>query len=66
MNYTIRKSVKSDMPQVLDLINELAIYEKEPDAVEVTLKDLENDGFGENPAFYALLPKLIIKLKALH
>ncbi|KJD36464.1 GNAT family acetyltransferase [Tamlana sedimentorum] len=58
MNYTIRKSVKTDMPQVLDLINELAIYEKEPDAVEVTLKDLENDGFGENPAFLCFVAEI--------
>ncbi|NJX15815.1 GNAT family N-acetyltransferase [Tamlana crocina] len=51
MNFTIRKSTKKDMPQVLDLIHELAVFEKEPDAVEVTIEDLENDGFGTNPAF---------------
>ncbi|MFL1011083.1 GNAT family N-acetyltransferase [Flavisericum labens] len=51
MNFTIRKSVKKDMPQVLKLINELAIFEKEPEAVEITVEDLERDGFGRNPAF---------------
>ncbi|MCB4807473.1 GNAT family N-acetyltransferase [Tamlana sp. 62-3] len=65
MNYTIRKSVKSDMPQVLDLINELAIYEKEPDAVEVTLKDLENDGFGENPAFLCFVAEIDNKVEGI-
>lgn len=47
----IRKASKKDMPQVLELIKELAIYEKEPDAVTITVADLEREGFGENPLF---------------
>lgn len=39
------------MPSVLGLITELAEFEKEPDAVEVTVEDLQNDGFGDHPAF---------------
>ena len=46
-----RLATKQDMPRVLELIKELAIFEKEPDAVEVTLSDLERDGFGDNPKF---------------
>jgi ribosomal protein S18 acetylase RimI-like enzyme len=46
-----RLATKQDMPRVLELIEELAIFEKEPDAVEVTLSDLEQDGFGINPKF---------------
>ncbi len=46
-----RLAVKQDMSRVLELINELAVFEKEPDAVEVTLSDLEKDGFGSNPKF---------------
>ena len=46
-----RHATKNDMPRVLELINELAIFEKEPDAVAITLADLENDGFGTNPKF---------------
>lgn len=65
MNFTIRKSTKSDMPQVLDLIHELAIFEKEPDAVEVTIKDLENDGFGENPAFTCFVAEADKKIKGI-
>ena len=34
MTFSIRKATKSDMPRVLELIVELAIYEKEPDAVK--------------------------------
>ncbi|TYB76037.1 GNAT family N-acetyltransferase [Bizionia gelidisalsuginis] len=51
MSYNIRLAEKKDMTAVLNLINELAVYEKEPDAVEVTVKDLEIDGFGAHPKF---------------
>lgn len=47
----IREAIKEDMPQVLELIKELAIYEKEPNAVEVTVADLMREGFGEQPLF---------------
>ncbi len=46
-----RLATKQDMPRVLELITELAIFEKEPEAVEVKLSDLEQDGFGSNPKF---------------
>jgi GNAT superfamily N-acetyltransferase len=46
-----RLATKADMPRVLELINELAVFEKEPDAVEVTQEMLECDGFGDNPKF---------------
>lgn len=47
----IREAIKEDMPQVLELIKELAIFENEPDAVEITKEVLEQEGFGENPLF---------------
>lgn len=46
-----RLATQQDMPRVLELINQLAVFEKEPHAVEVTLSDLENDGFGDAPKF---------------
>jgi GNAT superfamily N-acetyltransferase len=51
MSFTIRDGRKEDLPSVLKLIKELAHFENESDAVEVTLADLEKDGFGENPLF---------------
>ncbi|HIB47299.1 MAG TPA: GNAT family N-acetyltransferase [Flavobacteriaceae bacterium] len=51
MEPIVRLAKKEDMPQVLQLINELAIFEKEPDAVEVTVAELEREGFGEQPLF---------------
>ncbi len=47
----IRKGNSEDMQAVLELILELAIFEKEPDAVIVTVDDLIRDGFGSNPLF---------------
>ena len=53
----IRKGQKEDMPAVLELIKELAIFEKEPDAVVVTVDDLIRDGFSDNPLFYTFIAK---------
>ncbi|SNR38056.1 L-amino acid N-acyltransferase YncA [Lutibacter agarilyticus] len=51
MSFTIRDGKKEDLPSVLKLIKELAHFEKESDAVIVTVKNLEKDGFGKNPLF---------------
>lgn len=51
MKHAIRLATKNDMKSVHDLILELAIFEKEPNAVEVTVKDLEEDGYGKQPKF---------------
>lgn len=47
----IRQGAKNDLPQVLDLIVELAIYEKAAQEVENTIAMMEADGFGSNPIF---------------
>ncbi|WP_395048219.1 GNAT family N-acetyltransferase [Flavobacterium sp.] len=54
----VRKGEKNDMPAVLDLIKELAIFEKEPDAVVVTASDLVRDGFSENPLFHTFIAEV--------
>lgn len=51
----LRKGTKEDMQAVLDLIIELAVFEKEPDAVVVTKKDLIRDGFSSNPLFHTFI-----------
>jgi len=58
MTYTIRKAIKTDMPQVLALIKELAAFEREPDAVEVTLEELEEEGFGQEPFFICFVAEM--------
>lgn len=51
----IRKAIPADMPAVLELITELAVFEREPDAVKITVDDLLRDGFSENPLFQCLV-----------
>lgn len=54
----IRKGIPSDMPSVLELIKELAVFEKEPDAVVITVDDLIRDGFAENPLFHTFVAEV--------
>ena len=54
----IRKAIQNDMPSVLELIQELATFEKEPDAVVVTVDDLVRDGFSENPLFQCFIAEV--------
>ncbi len=65
MNFIIRESKKSDMAQVLELIKELASFEKEPDAVELTVTDLENDGFAKHPAFHCFVAEVNSKIEGI-
>ena len=55
MDISIRKGEKKDMSSVLKLVTELAIFEKEPNAVKITVDDLLQNGFKKNPAFYTFV-----------
>ncbi len=55
MNITLRKAQKSDIPEIIQLIKELALYEKAPHEVTITPEELEKDGFSENPIFHVIL-----------
>ncbi|SIQ11983.1 GNAT family N-acetyltransferase [Maribacter ulvicola] len=55
MKYTIRVAQREDMKQVLQLIQELATFEKEEDAVEVSVQNLEEDGFGKQKLFHCFV-----------
>jgi GNAT superfamily N-acetyltransferase len=54
----IRKGKPEDMQAVLGLIQELATFEKEPDAVLVTVDDLIRDGFGSVPLFHVFVAEI--------
>lgn len=54
----IRKGNPEDMKYVLGLIQELAIFENEPDAVIITEEDLIRDGFGEKPLFHVFVAEI--------
>ena len=55
MNIIIRRAVKEDCARLLELVNELAVYEKAPDEVTVTLKHFIESGFGKNPVWYGFV-----------
>jgi len=52
---SIRQAKVTDCKSLMDLITELAIYEKAGDEVEITAAHLEKDGFGEVPQFYVIV-----------
>lgn len=49
----VREAVPGDCPHILEMIRELADYEKEPDAVRNTVPGLEEHLFGANPQVFA-------------
>ena len=58
MEIKLRQAEKQDLQVVLDLIKELALYEKAPDEVTNTIESLEKDGFGDHPLFYIILAEV--------
>jgi GNAT superfamily N-acetyltransferase len=55
MSLKIKKATKDDVDLILNFIEQLAIYEKEPEAAVATKEDILRDGFGEKPFFHVLL-----------
>ena len=51
----IRRAVKEDCSRLLELITELAIYEKAPTEVTVSLEHFIESGFGKNPVWWAFV-----------
>lgn len=62
MNYHIRKAKPTDLQHILDLIVELAVFEKEPNAVEVTVDELLSSGFGVRPDFTCFVAEINTKI----
>ena len=52
---TIRHAVKEDCSRLLELVHELAVYERAPEAVTVSLEHFTESGFGQNPVWWALV-----------
>ena len=58
MEVIIRRAVKEDCKKLLDLIYELAVYEKAPHEMTVTLSHFEESGFGDNPVWWAFVAEV--------
>lgn len=55
MNITIRRAVKGDCARLMELVRELADYEKAPEQVTVTLDHFIESGFGSKPVWWAFV-----------
>ena len=51
----VRRAVKEDCPRLLELITELAVYEKAPNEVTVSLEHFAESGFGKNPVWWTFV-----------
>ncbi|WP_040298748.1 GNAT family N-acetyltransferase [Arcticibacter svalbardensis] len=58
MNITIRKALKADCSRLLELVHGLALFEKAPEEVTVTLEEFEEAGFGENPVWNSFVAEI--------
>lgn len=58
MNVTLRPAEKQDSEAILRLIQELAVFEKEPESVLLTVSDIEQYGFGSSPLFQCLVAQV--------
>jgi len=55
MELTIRKAVKEDCPRLMELVHELAVYERAPEEVTVELSHFIESGFGPHPVWWAFV-----------
>jgi ribosomal protein S18 acetylase RimI-like enzyme len=51
MEVTVRRAEPKDVPRMLELVKELAVFEREPEAVTVTEEEMREAGFGERPVW---------------
>ncbi len=58
METNIRRAEKKDCVRLLELITELAVYEKAPNEVTVTLAHFEESGFGLNPVWWGFVAEV--------
>jgi GNAT superfamily N-acetyltransferase len=58
MTINIRIAKKDDCPRLLELVNELALFERAPEEVTVTLEEFEEAGFGEKPVWKAYVAEV--------
>jgi GNAT superfamily N-acetyltransferase len=55
MDVLIRRAAREDCRRILELVGELAVYEKAPNEVTVTLEHFEESGFGKAPVWWAFV-----------
>lgn len=62
MNFIIQKAETKDVPSILGLIKELAVFERQPNAVILSEEELEQALFGENPWVFVYVAEMESKV----
>ena len=57
-NVIVRSAQKEDCPRLLELVHELAVYERAPEEVTVSLEHFTDSGFGEKPVWWAFVAEI--------
>jgi len=63
MQINIRCAERKDCPRLLELVKELAVYERAPDAVKVSLEHFAESGFGKNPVWWGFVAEVDGKIQ---
>jgi len=58
MNINIRKAVKEDCQRMMELVLELAVYEKAPDEITVNFEHFADSGFGSDPVWWGFVSEI--------
>lgn len=58
MSIEIRRARREDCPRLMELVHELAVYEKAPDEVTVSLEHFTESGFGVQPVWWAFVAEV--------
>ncbi|TCZ67726.1 GNAT family N-acetyltransferase [Flaviaesturariibacter aridisoli] len=58
MDINIRRATREDCPRILELVKELALYERAPEEVTVTEAHFTESGFGANPVWWAFVAEV--------
>jgi len=58
MQVNLREAQIADCPRLLELIQELALFEKAPQEVDVSLAEFEDAGFGNKPVWKAFVAEV--------
>ncbi|RXF70032.1 GNAT family N-acetyltransferase [Arcticibacter tournemirensis] len=60
---TIRAAERADCPRIMELVHQLAVFEKAPHEVTVSREEFEEAGFGENPVWKAFVAEVNGKIE---
>ena len=58
MQINIRRAERNDCERLMELVNELAVYERAPDQVTVTMEHFIESGFGAHPVWWAFVAEV--------